>query len=57
LDHKKGVTMHVSQKDQREHGVVSRTAHAVEGTLYIQDTVMKPNGDTQDIWRRGKRPL
>lgn len=57
VDYKKGLSLTVSQKDQREHGVVSRTAFDVEGQLYIQDTVMKSNGDTQELWKRGKRAL
>ncbi len=53
----RGVSLQVSQRDQRENGVLSRTAFNVEGQLYVQETVMQSNGDTKDVWKRGKRPL
>ena len=57
FDAKKGVQLTLSMKDQREHGVVARMAYEVDGLLYIQDTVMASNGDTKEVWKRGKQPL
>jgi hypothetical protein len=57
FDPKGGIALAVSQKDQREHSVLSRTAYDVDGQLYIQDTVMTSSGDMKDVWRRGKQPL
>ena len=57
VDPKGGVSLKVSQKDARENCVLSRTAYEVDGQLFIQDTVMMPNGDMKDVWKRGKQPL
>jgi hypothetical protein len=56
-DAKKGVELPISQRDQRENSLVSRMAFNIDGSLYILDVVLKSNGDTQEIWRRGKRAL
>ncbi len=57
FDGQDGVSLKVSQRDQRELGVLSRTAYNIEGMLYIQEEVMQNNGDTKSVWKRGKRPL
>jgi hypothetical protein len=57
-DAKSGVSMNrPSMTDQRQHGVVSRMAFNVAGELFIQETVMAPNGDTKELWKRGKHTL
>ena len=57
LDQKQGVDLKVSQKDQREHGVLSRRAFNVAGQVYIQDTVMTPKGDMGTQWKLAKKRL
>jgi len=57
LDAKHGVSLPVPQSERTKNSVVSRTAYNVEGQLYIQDTVIQPNGDLRELWKRGKRPL
>jgi hypothetical protein len=52
-----GVDLKISQKDQRDNGILGRRAYDIGGQLYIQDTVILSNGNTQEQWRLGNKPI
>jgi hypothetical protein len=57
FDPKSGTSMQLSHKDRSQHGIVDRMAFNVDGQLYLRETVMTANGDTEEVWKRAKTAL